>query len=97
VDEFGAENLQTLLQSFDLVLDIFFDGGKFVKTITDVNVHSASALLTKCATKCFLSRIVHPAKKASGELHCFVYEMFGFGTSLQENFRMDCSRRNGRI
>src|SRR5579872_5973549 len=34
------------------MLNIFFYGGNFMKTIADVNVHSASALLTKCATKC---------------------------------------------
>ena len=67
MDEFGTENLQTFLQFFDLMLDIFFDGGNFVKTVTEVNVHSASALLTKCATKCFLSRIVHPVEKRQAE------------------------------
>ena len=71
VDQLGTENLQTFLQFFDLMLNIFFDGGNFMKTIADVNVHSASALLTKCATKCFLSRLYTRWKKANGEFDCF--------------------------
>ncbi len=63
VDKFGTENLQAFLQFFDLMLDVFFYGGNFMKTVTDVNVHSASALLTKCATKCFLSRLYTRRKK----------------------------------
>jgi hypothetical protein len=44
VDELWAENLQTCLQSFDLMLDIFFYGGNFMKTVADVNVHERLGL-----------------------------------------------------
>jgi hypothetical protein len=64
MDEFRAKYLQTFLQFLDLMLNISFDGGNFMKTVADVNVHSASALLTKCATKCFLKPIVHPVEKS---------------------------------
>ena len=39
VNEFGPENLQAFSQFFDLMLDVFFYGGSFMKTVTDVDVH----------------------------------------------------------
>jgi hypothetical protein len=71
VDEFGTENLQTFLQFFDLMLNVFFYGGNLMKTVANVNVHSASALPTKCATKCFLKPIVHPVEKSKRRIEFF--------------------------
>ena len=39
VNEFGPENLQPFSQLFYLMVDVFFYGGSFVKTVTDVDVH----------------------------------------------------------
>jgi hypothetical protein len=39
VDQFGAKDLQSFLQFFDLMLDVFFYGGNFMKPVTEVNVH----------------------------------------------------------
>jgi hypothetical protein len=39
MNELGAEDLQAFPQFFDLMLDIFFYGGSFMKPVTDVNVH----------------------------------------------------------
>ena len=68
VDEFGTEHLQTFLQFFDLVLNIFFDGGNFMKTVTDVNVHERLGLANEVAQpSAFLSAIVHPVEKRQAE------------------------------
>jgi hypothetical protein len=39
VDQFRAEDLQALAQFFDLMLEVFFYGGSFMKAVTDVDVH----------------------------------------------------------
>ena len=39
VNEFRTENLKPFSQFFDLMLDVFFYGGSFVKPVTDMNVH----------------------------------------------------------
>jgi hypothetical protein len=49
VDEFGTENLQTFLQFFDLMLDVFFYGGNLMKTVADVNVHERLGLANEVA------------------------------------------------
>jgi hypothetical protein len=44
------------LQFFDLVLDFFFYGGNFMKTITDVYIHERLGLADEVrATKCCLN------------------------------------------
>ncbi len=71
VDEFGTENLQTFLQSFDLMLDIFFDGGNFMKTVADVNVHERLGLANEVRNQELSYADCTPGgKKASGELQC---------------------------
>ena len=68
MDEFRAEDLQSFLQFFDLMLNIFFYGGNFMKTITDVNVHERLGFANEVrATKSFLSRIVHPVQTTETE------------------------------
>jgi hypothetical protein len=37
--QFRAEDLQAFPQFFDLMLDVFFYSGSFVKPVTDVDVH----------------------------------------------------------
>jgi len=49
VDKIGTKDLQTLLQFFDLMLNVFFYGGKFWKTITDMNVHERLGLANEVA------------------------------------------------
>jgi hypothetical protein len=49
VDELRAEYLQPLLQFFDLMLNVFFYGGDFMKTVTDVNVHERLGLANEVA------------------------------------------------
>src|SRR5947209_19809902 len=49
------------------MLNVFLDGGDFMKTVTDVNVHERLGLLTKCATKCFLKPIVHQVERRQAE------------------------------
>jgi hypothetical protein len=39
MDQFGTEDLQAFSQFFDLMLDVFFYGGSFMKAVTDVDVH----------------------------------------------------------
>ena len=39
MNQFGPEDLKTLLDFLDLVADFFFDVGSFVDLVTDVNVH----------------------------------------------------------
>jgi hypothetical protein len=39
MDQFRAKDLQAFPQFFDLMLDVFFYGGSFVKPVTDVDVH----------------------------------------------------------
>jgi hypothetical protein len=39
MDQFGPEDLEALLDFFDLVADFFFDVGSFVKLVTYVNIH----------------------------------------------------------
>jgi hypothetical protein len=73
VDQFGPKHLQPFLQSFNLVLDVFFDGGNLMQPVTEVNIHSASALLTKFAQPsavlhCLLSRIVHPHQTGQAQI-----------------------------
>jgi hypothetical protein len=68
VDELRAENLQSFLQFFDLMLNVFLYGGNFMKAVTNVNIHERLGLaLRSRATKCYLSRIVHPVKKMQVE------------------------------
>jgi hypothetical protein len=49
VDELGTEDLQSFLQFFDLVLNIFFDGGNLMKTVAEVNVHERLGLANEVA------------------------------------------------
>jgi hypothetical protein len=65
-----------------------------MKTIADVNVHSASFLLTKCAIKCFLKLIVHPVEKGKWRIAPLIkIKMAGFGISLQQKeFSGKCRR-----
>ena len=58
VDELGTENLQAFLQFFDLVLDVFLDGGNFMKTITDVNVHERLGLAYEVRNQVLLNRTI---------------------------------------
>jgi hypothetical protein len=39
MDQFRAKELQPFPQFFDLMLDVFFYGGSFMKPVTDVDVH----------------------------------------------------------
>jgi len=53
-------------------LNIFFDGGNFMKTVTDVYIHERLGLADEVrATKCYfqddLSAIVHPLKIKQAE------------------------------
>jgi hypothetical protein len=69
VDEFGPEDLQAFPQFFDLVLSFFFYGGRFMKTVTDVDVHERLGLLTKSRNQVLPKPNCTPgSKKASGEL-----------------------------
>jgi hypothetical protein len=53
------------------MLNVFFYRGNFMKTVTDVDVHSASALLAKCATNCvFFRRLYTRWKKENAEMCC---------------------------
>src|SRR5579864_2767334 len=64
MNEFRTEDLESLLQFFDLMLNVFFDGGIFRKTVTDVNIHERLGLANEVrATKCFLSRLYTRSKK----------------------------------
>jgi hypothetical protein len=49
VDEFGPEDLQAFPQFFDLMLSFFFYGGRFMKTVTDVDVHERLGLANEVA------------------------------------------------
>jgi hypothetical protein len=42
MDQFGAENLKSLLNFLNLVGDFFFKFGRLRKFIADVNVHVSS-------------------------------------------------------
>ena len=65
MDQLGAEDLQAFSQFFDLMLDVFFYGGSFMKAVTDVNVHEHLKLARRRrANQCFLPKIVHPQKSA---------------------------------
>ena len=55
------------------MLNVFFDGGNFVKTVTDVNVHErlglANEVRNQVLSKDDLTAIVHPHEnKASGRI-----------------------------
>src|SRR5579864_5928304 len=64
MNEFRTEDLESLLQFFDLMLNVFFDSGIFRKTVTDVNIHERLGLANEVrATKCFLSRLYTRSKK----------------------------------
>src|SRR5579862_7234900 len=67
--QFGTEHLQTLLQLFNLVLNIFLDGGILMKTITDVNVHERLGIAYRNAPpSAFLSRLYTRLKKDKAEM-----------------------------
>jgi hypothetical protein len=54
MNQLGAEDLQAFSQFFDLMLDIFFYGGSFMKAVTDVNVHEHLKLARRRrANQCF--------------------------------------------
>jgi hypothetical protein len=41
MNEFGAKNLQTLAQLFDLLVEFFFYVGSFADFVSDMNVHES--------------------------------------------------------
>ncbi len=68
VDQLGTEDLQALSQSFDLMLDVFFYGGSFMKTITDVDVHEHLELANERRKPVLSTAIVHPLGKWKSEI-----------------------------
>jgi hypothetical protein len=42
MNQFGPEDMKSLLDFLDLVADFFFDVGSFMDLVTDVNVHCSS-------------------------------------------------------
>jgi hypothetical protein len=42
MNQFGPEDMKSLLDLLDLVADFFFDVGSFMDLVTDVNVHCSS-------------------------------------------------------
>jgi hypothetical protein len=69
--KFGPEDLQAFAQFFNLMLDVFLYGGSLMKAITDVDVHEHLGVANEDAhaTKCYLSRIVHPSGKGKSSLN----------------------------
>jgi hypothetical protein len=69
MDQVRAEHLQPFLQFFDLVLDVFFYGGIFVKPINNVNVHERLGLAVRSSRNQVLSKAdcTPGARKANGE------------------------------
>jgi len=63
MNEFRAENLQPLPQFFDVMLNIFFYGGSFMKPITDVDVHEHLKLANEERKPVLSKAIVHPDAK----------------------------------
>src|SRR5579862_1050258 len=67
MDEIWPEYLQALLQFFNLMLNIFLDGGKFMKAIADVNVHERLGLAyevrNQVLSTALLSRLYTRSKK----------------------------------
>jgi hypothetical protein len=80
--------LQAFLQFFDLILNVFFDRGNFMKTVTDVYIHERLGLadevrqVLSCWTieQVDLRRIVHPAgtmQTRNSDIRGFVLCIFG--------------------
>jgi hypothetical protein len=72
MNKFRTEDLKPFSQFFDLMLNVFFYGGSFMKAITDVNVHERLGLANEVRNQVlscnnYLSRIVHPEKKTQAE------------------------------
>ena len=69
MDQIRAEDLQSLVQFFDLVLNVFFYGGIFVKPINNVNVHERLGLAVRSSRNQVLSKAdcTPGARKADGE------------------------------
>src|SRR5579872_1978669 len=59
VNQIGPEDLQPFLQFFNLMLDVFLNGGNFRKTITDVNVHERLGLAYEVRNQVLSKPIVH--------------------------------------
>jgi hypothetical protein len=60
MNELRPENLEPLSQFFDLMLNVFFYGGSFMETVTDVNVHEHLKLAKKRSKPVLSVQIVHP-------------------------------------
>jgi hypothetical protein len=60
MDQLRPEDLEALSQLFNLMLDVFFYGGSFMKTITDVNVHEHLKLAIERSKPVLSKQIVHP-------------------------------------
>jgi len=60
MNEVGTKNLQAFSQSFDLMLNIFFRGGSFVKPVTDVDVHEHLELANEERKPVLSKSILHP-------------------------------------
>ena len=63
MNEVGAENLQAFLQFFDVMLNIFFAGGSFMKAVTDVDVHEHLELANEERKPVLSELIVHLHEK----------------------------------
>ena len=60
MNKFGTKNLQAFSQFFDLVLEVFFYGGSFMKPVTDVDVHEHLELADERRKPVLSNKSVHP-------------------------------------
>jgi hypothetical protein len=63
VNKFRAKNLQPFTQLFNLKLNFFFDGGSFMKTVTDMDVHEHLKLADEGRKPVLYVPIVHPCAR----------------------------------
>src|ERR1700678_2745088 len=96
MNELGAKDLQPFLQFSDLMLNVVFDGGSFMKTITQVDVHEHLKLARRRrANQCLLEKIVHPRTDCNAGIEKTDLSDFGFGNewwkrlASQRNLRAD--------
>src|SRR3984957_15802004 len=83
MNEAWPEGLQAFLQFFNVVLNIFFRGGSFMKTITDVDVHEHLELADEAEqTSAFLDRFYTRMRCGKAFKSQYKFGTGGFGNSL---------------
>src|SRR5579862_7214632 len=72
MNELRAEHLQPFSQFFDVMLNVFFQGGGFMKAVADMNVHEHLKLADGARQPVLSKLIVHPQEKCKSGIARFV-------------------------